>query len=330
MRFFPSYHATVGFVTFGLAGCAIFFSVVGIAELFSGNYWAVLFMATFLEMGKLVSASAAYVFRHALPWWVRSFLVFFSVTICLVTSLGIFSFLSSSFQEVRNTQKGDAVQIEATERRLRVFEARSDRLDETLTQLESQKATLESLQNDRGWLTERQDERLSRITERVPTLDARMEASRDSVLQIQQRLASMEVSEVTDSKLGPVRFLSESMGLDGSKATFYFILVLVSVFDPMVFVLVLTLSMTTDFEERWAEQRDSVDQHEGSPDAGSSLPKLDIPIAEHPPPTTTPQPEPNNTAAHADSDKEEGKEEEPAARFFSFQDDGEGWNLGVS
>ena len=88
----------VGFVALGTAACAAFFSVIGIATFLGGNFIAVAVMASFLEAGKLICASAAYRFRKVAPTWIRGLLITFTAVMMFITSMGIFGFLSSGYQ----------------------------------------------------------------------------------------------------------------------------------------------------------------------------------------------------------------------------------------
>ena len=54
------FQLTLGLSALFIAGCAAFFSVFGIAKLFSGAFIAVVIMASSLEIGKLVTASFLY------------------------------------------------------------------------------------------------------------------------------------------------------------------------------------------------------------------------------------------------------------------------------
>ena len=87
----------VGFVALGTAACAAFFSVIGIATFLGGNFIAVAVMASFLEAGKLICASAAYRFRQVAPTWIRGLLITFTAVMMFITSMGISAFLSSGY-----------------------------------------------------------------------------------------------------------------------------------------------------------------------------------------------------------------------------------------
>jgi len=97
MRIYPY---IVGLIAIGIAACAAFFSVTGYSQLFGGNQLTIAIMMGFLEAGKLVCASAAYRFRKIAPIWTKIALYFFTIVMMVITSTGIFGYLSSSYEEV--------------------------------------------------------------------------------------------------------------------------------------------------------------------------------------------------------------------------------------
>lgn len=88
-------------VATAIAGCAAFFSVKGIGLLFAGSFLSVVIMASCLEAGKLVAASFLYRCWHQLSWWVKTYLTAATLLLMIVTSLGIFGFLSDAYEHTK-------------------------------------------------------------------------------------------------------------------------------------------------------------------------------------------------------------------------------------
>ena len=81
-----------------IAGCAAFFSVFGIAKLFSGAFIAVVIMASSLELGKLVTASFLYRYWDKINQFQKIYMAAATVILVLITSAGIFGYLSNAYQ----------------------------------------------------------------------------------------------------------------------------------------------------------------------------------------------------------------------------------------
>lgn len=85
-----------------IAGTAAFFSVRGIGLLFAGSFLPVVVMASSLEIGKLFAVSFLYRKWDVMPRLLRFYLSIATVLLIIITSLGIFGFLSDAYQDTRN------------------------------------------------------------------------------------------------------------------------------------------------------------------------------------------------------------------------------------
>jgi hypothetical protein len=88
----------LGFSALLVAGSAAYFSVLGIATLFSGSYYQVIVMAGALEFGKLVATSYLYRYWSKTVWWLKTYLIIAVLMLMGITSLGIFGYLSAAYQ----------------------------------------------------------------------------------------------------------------------------------------------------------------------------------------------------------------------------------------
>ena len=81
---------------FLLSGMAAYYSVLGLALIFAGAFWPVVFMGSSLEFAKLVAASWLYRNWKTSPILIKYYLTFAVVVLMLLTSMGIFGFLAKS------------------------------------------------------------------------------------------------------------------------------------------------------------------------------------------------------------------------------------------
>ena len=82
-----------------VSASAAFYSVSGLSKLFAGAAFAVIVMAASLEIAKLVIASLLYQYRKTLPKLLKYYLSLSCVVLILITSMGIYGFLSAAYQE---------------------------------------------------------------------------------------------------------------------------------------------------------------------------------------------------------------------------------------
>ena len=85
-------------VSMAIAGCAAYFSVKGIGLLFAGSFLSVVIMASCLEAGKLMAASFLYRSWSQISWWIKIYLTSATLLLMVITSLGIFGFLSDAYE----------------------------------------------------------------------------------------------------------------------------------------------------------------------------------------------------------------------------------------
>ena len=82
-----------------ISGVAIFYSVIGLATIFPGAFWPVVIMGSVLEVGKLVTASWLYRNWKFTPFMLKTYLTSAVIILSLITSMGIFGFLSKAHLE---------------------------------------------------------------------------------------------------------------------------------------------------------------------------------------------------------------------------------------
>ena len=82
-----------------LSACAAFYSIIGLTTLFSGAFWPVIIMGSVLEIAKLVSVSWLHHNWKETTAFVKSYLIFAILVLMLITSMGIFGYLSRAHIE---------------------------------------------------------------------------------------------------------------------------------------------------------------------------------------------------------------------------------------
>ena len=92
-----------------VSGVAIFYSVIGLATIFPGAFVPVIIMGSVLEVGKLVTASWLYRHWHQTRFLLKTYLTVSVVVLSLITSMGIFGFLSKAHLE-QNLQSQNLTQ----------------------------------------------------------------------------------------------------------------------------------------------------------------------------------------------------------------------------
>ena len=87
------------FTALCISATAAYYSIVGLMAIFSGAALSIAIMGTVLEIGKLVTASWLYQYWPRIPKLIRSYLLISVIVLMLITSMGIFGYLSKAHLE---------------------------------------------------------------------------------------------------------------------------------------------------------------------------------------------------------------------------------------
>ena len=123
MESIKNFKLYVGLSALLIAGSAAFFSVFGLSKLFSGAALSVVVMAGSLEFGKIVAASFLYRYWNDINKLLKIYMTTGVVTLVLITSAGIFGYLSNAYQ-------GATIQFEKQTTTLFYKEDRLEQLEE--------------------------------------------------------------------------------------------------------------------------------------------------------------------------------------------------------
>jgi hypothetical protein len=131
-RIFP---ALIALSALSVSASAAFYSISGLSKLFAGAAFAVIVMAASLEVAKLVIASLLYQYRKTLPFLLKAYLSVACVVLILITSMGIYGFLSAAYQDTAN-KEGNA------EARIMLIETKRDNVKEQLEVYTEEKTSI--------------------------------------------------------------------------------------------------------------------------------------------------------------------------------------------
>ena len=95
-----------------LAAIAAFYSIIGLAQIFPGAFWPIVIMGSVIEIGKLVTVSWLYNNWKDTPFLLRTYFLSAIVVIMIITSMGIFGFLSRAHIESNIVVGSNSVQLQ--------------------------------------------------------------------------------------------------------------------------------------------------------------------------------------------------------------------------
>jgi hypothetical protein len=235
-----------------IAGCAAFFSIKGLMVLFAGSAVAVAVMASALEVGKLVAASFLHKTWKTSSFFLKTYLTVAVGVLMLITSLGIFGFLTNAYQLHKGTVDSFQLELDGLTKQQGVLtaeiEANTGRIDSLVTIRKEQEVRVTAAGNYK-LPREQAYQAIAAANEELKGKEARQIELRNKIAEIESRKVEIgrDLSAKTD--VGSFKFIADSLGVDIDTAVKYFILSLVFVFDPLAISLVLALNQLIETRE---------------------------------------------------------------------------------
>lgn len=239
-----------GLAALVVASCAAFFSVTGLGLLFSGATLAVIVMASSLEFAKLVAAS--YLHQH----WkdtnvaMKTYLITGITILILITSAGIFGFLSNAYTQTQiNVQQVES-QIELLESQKQSVLSDVPRWEQRIQILSDNRSEQEQRYSDlvagENWVNaNRTTDLIRESTNEINQLNADILISRSKADSLDQLIFKTRQENVdVEREIGGFRFVAQAFDQDVDTVVKWFIFLLVFVFDPMAVTLVIAFNVS--------------------------------------------------------------------------------------
>ena len=127
--------ALIALSALSVSASAAFYSVSGLSKLFAGASFEVTIMAASLEVAKLVTASLLYQYWDTLSKLLRTYLTVATFILVLITSMGIYGFLSAAYQDTYRQLTMKNNQTSFLEQKKEFYEKDVIRYDEELERI---------------------------------------------------------------------------------------------------------------------------------------------------------------------------------------------------
>jgi hypothetical protein len=238
----------IAFSALSISATAAYYSVTGLSMLFAGASFAVLVMASSLEISKLVIASLLYQYWDKLNKILRTYLTIATIVLILITSAGIYGFLSSAYQSIATQSEIVDKQIAALESKKVLYEETRDNL---LTDRKSNnelkgalsKNSITQYTDKNGNLVIRNNnaaiKNIESTSKENEKLASKIDVVNDSIFSLENRILEVKVNSEVSSELGPLKYLSGLTGQPMDKIINWFLLIIIFVFDPLAISLVI-------------------------------------------------------------------------------------------
>ncbi len=216
--------------------------------LFAGASLAVLIMASSLEVAKLVIASLLYQYWDKLNKILRTYLATAACVLVLITSAGIYGFLSAAYQSTATKSEIVDKQIAALETKKQLYIDSRDNILQEKQSLADLRGTLSKgsttqYTDRKGNLVVRTNTAAIRNIESASKSDEKLsekvDVVNDSIFSLENQILEVKTNSEATSELGPLKYISKLTGQPMDKIINWFLLVIIFVFDPLAISLVI-------------------------------------------------------------------------------------------
>jgi hypothetical protein len=247
-----------------VAGCAAYFSVWGLSQLFAGASTAVIIMASVLEVGKIVTTTALHTYWGKLAKGLRTYLTFSVVVLMLITSAGIYGFLSNAYQKTANKLEIHEGELSVLDGKKQIFEksvadnqkiidSKNKRIDQLSGLRTTQEARLDGSNSNRARNSVRGDistanTEIQKLSTDIDVLNIKNASLSDSISVYNTKALELKSGSEVAAEVGPLKYIAELTGVSMAKVVNYLILLLIFVFDPLAVALILITNRVFQIE----------------------------------------------------------------------------------
>ena len=256
-------------VALSLSSIAAYYSIIGLTAIFAGAVIPVIIMGSVLEVGKITTTVWLRKYWHRASWILKLYLVPAVIALALLTSMGIFGFLSKAHMD-QGVISGDALaKVSIFDEKIKTAKDNIDanrkvlkQMDESVDQIMG-RSTSETGADKAVAVRKSQQKERARIIAEIQTEQATI-----SKLSEDRAPLAAEVRKV-EAEVGPIKYIAALIYGDNADANMleaavrWVIILLVAVFDPLAIALVLAANASKEWDD---EEPDPEPEPEKKPD----------------------------------------------------------------
>jgi len=247
-----------------VAGCAAYFSIWGLSQLFAGASLAVIIMASVLEVGKIITTTALHTYWDYLTKPLKIYLTISVGVLMIITSAGIYGFLSNAYQKTANKLEMHDGEVGVLNDKKEIFvntikdnkeiiDTKNKRIDQLSNLRINQENRIDQTKGNRNKDKVRKDIEsanieIQKLSGEIDLINAKNIILSDSVSKYNVAVLELKSGSDVAGEVGPLKYVSELTGIPMANVVNYMILLLIFVFDPLAIALVLATNRVFQLE----------------------------------------------------------------------------------
>lgn len=219
----------VGAFAVSVLGAA--FSIFGLADLFTGAVVSVMIMAGALEFSKFFIAAYLHQAWGRLRWVFKTYLFVSVVILSLITSMGIFGYLSAAYQESTAKLETENIKLASIKNDQARYTAEIDRLNRSIDEIPASRIT------KKMQVRKEAEPVIAELKTKINALAAQLTEAELHIVDVKKRV-------------GPLIYIAKAFNVDIDSVVKYLILVFVTVFDPLAICMIIAVSESLESRQK--------------------------------------------------------------------------------
>jgi len=230
-------------VGIAISAVAAWYSIIGLTTIFAASFIPIIIMGSVLEVGKIVTAS--YMFRNwsNIPILMRGYFSFAILILMLITSMGIFGYLSKAHIDQTLGSGDNTLQVQLLDQRIQREQNKLNDANRVIEQLDKSVEALikyDRIRGRDGAIATRKAQ-----TEERNQLNGLIEATSNEISKLREKRLVLQKQQLKfEAEVGPIKYIADLVYGDKAKekideAVRGVIILLVVVFDPLAILLIV-------------------------------------------------------------------------------------------
>ena len=248
-------------VALTISAVAAYYSIAGLCAIFAAAVVPIIIMGAALELGKITATVWLHKYWHKANIQFKLYLIPAIIVLMLITSMGIFGFLSKAHMDQNITVGDSAAQVQILDEKIKTEQDNISVNKRALQQMDAQVDQMLGRTTDDKGANRAVQIRKQQAKERK-SLQADISAAQKNISALQAERAPIAAqNRKIEAEVGPIKYIAALIYGDNpnadllERAVRWVIILLVFVFDPLALILILAAEQTIVWSRKEREER---------------------------------------------------------------------------
>ena len=244
-----------------ISAVSAYYSITGLIAIFTGALWPIVIMGATLELGKITGLVWLHKYWDRAALQFKLYLVPAIIILMIITSTGIFGFLSAAHLSQSTANEDISSQVSLLDEKIKTEQDNIATSKQALKQMDAQVDQLLGRTDDDKGANRAVQVRKQQAKERK-SLQEDISIAQKNISTLQAERAPIAAkSRVAESHIGPIKYIAALIYGDNpdanllERAVRWVIILLVFVFDPLALILILAAEQTIAWAREEKEKR---------------------------------------------------------------------------